>query len=100
MVLVPLISLPLLFVDNDDEKVRGFSLVTQVIKGHSFLFQIFQCAWVLVIMASYWVTEALPLAITSLIPVALLPTLGKGKLNPSPVFYSFSSQPKQHCSVP
>lgn len=28
-------------------------------------------------MASYWVTEALPLAITSLIPVALLPTLGK-----------------------
>ena len=47
----------------------------QVTFAH-FLFQIFKCAWVLVIMASYWVTEALPLAITSLIPVALLPTLG------------------------
>ena len=39
-------------------------------------FQIFKCAWVLLIVASYWVTEALPLAITSLIPVALLPILG------------------------
>ncbi len=28
------------------------------------------------IMAAFWVTEALPLAITSLLPVALLPLLG------------------------
>ncbi len=29
-------------------------------------------------MASFWVTEALPLAVTSLIPVVLLPLFGKG----------------------
>ena len=39
--------------------------------------QEFKCAYVMVIMAVFWVTEALPLAITSLIPVALLPLLGK-----------------------
>ena len=36
-----------------------------------------QCAYVLVIMAAYWVTEALPLAITSIIPIILLPLFGK-----------------------
>ena len=43
----------------------------------SLTFQEFKCAYVMVIMAVFWVTEALPLAITSLIPVALLPILGK-----------------------
>ena len=40
------------------------------------MLQEFKCAYVMVIMAVFWVTEALPLAITSLIPVALLPLLG------------------------
>jgi di/tricarboxylate transporter len=31
-------------------------------------------------MAAFWVTEALPLAVTSLIPVVLLPLFGKTKL--------------------
>lgn len=39
-------------------------------------FQAFKCAYVMLIMASFWVTEALPLAVTSLLPVALLPLLG------------------------
>jgi di/tricarboxylate transporter len=30
-----------------------------------------------VLMASFWATEALPLAVTSLIPIVLLPILGK-----------------------
>ena len=90
VVLVPLICLPLLFVDKHDEKVRngkreippyyvrpgterfGAPGLTRILT----FFQIFKCAWVLLIVASYWVTEALPLAITSLIPVALLPILG------------------------
>ena len=37
----------------------------------------FKCAYVMLIMATYWVTEAMPLAITSLLPVALLPLFGK-----------------------
>ena len=36
-----------------------------------------RCAYVVLLMAAYWMTEALPLAITSLIPMVLLPFLGK-----------------------
>lgn len=35
-----------------------------------------RCAFVLLLMSVYWVVEVLPLAVTSLIPVALLPLLG------------------------
>ena len=42
-----------------------------------FFFQVFKCAYVMLIMATFWATEALPLAITSLIPIVLLPLLGK-----------------------
>lgn len=58
VVMVPLAALPLLFTENEDTQ------------------QAFRCGYVMVIMAAFWVTEALPLAITSLIPVALLPILG------------------------
>ncbi|XP_058831962.1 protein I'm not dead yet-like [Topomyia yanbarensis] len=36
----------------------------------------YRCIYVVLIMAMYWVTEALPLAITSMIPVVLFPVLG------------------------
>eukprot|EP00094_Tigriopus_californicus_P005052 TCALIF_04866-PA protein Name:"Similar to SLC13A5 Solute carrier family 13 member 5 (Homo sapiens)" AED:0.14 eAED:0.14 QI:162/0.5/0.54/1/0.9/0.81/11/0/719 len=58
VIMVPLAALPLVFTENEDTQ------------------QAFRCAYVMVIMAAFWVTEALPLAITSLIPVALLPILG------------------------
>ncbi|CAG0889924.1 unnamed protein product, partial [Darwinula stevensoni] len=35
-----------------------------------------RCAYVVLIMAAYWMTEAVPLAITSIIPVFLFPLLG------------------------
>lgn len=38
--------------------------------------QKFQCAYVVALMATYWMTEALPLAITSLLPIVLFPLLG------------------------
>ncbi|CAD5122851.1 DgyrCDS11253 [Dimorphilus gyrociliatus] len=35
-----------------------------------------KCAYVLIIVASYWMSDVLPLAVTSLLPVVLLPLFG------------------------
>jgi sodium-dependent dicarboxylate transporter 2/3/5 len=34
------------------------------------------CAFVVLLMGAYWVTNVMPLAITSLIPIVLFPLLG------------------------
>ena len=39
-------------------------------------FQAGRCAYVILIMAVYWMTEAIPIAATALIPVAVMPWLG------------------------
>ncbi|XP_023933341.1 solute carrier family 13 member 5-like [Lingula anatina] len=40
------------------------------------------CAYALLIMAVYWVTEVIPLAVTALLPVVLMPLLGVMKSEP------------------
>jgi len=35
-----------------------------------------KCAYIIIIMAVYWCTEVIPLAVTSLIPVVFFPLLG------------------------
>ena len=35
-----------------------------------------KCAYVLLVMATFWMTEVLPVAITALIPVAAFPLMG------------------------
>uniref|UniRef100_A0A672QJE2 Solute carrier family 13 member 5 n=1 Tax=Sinocyclocheilus grahami TaxID=75366 RepID=A0A672QJE2_SINGR len=47
-----------------------------VLKKHVSIFQEASCAYVIILMAVYWCTEALPLAVTSLLPAVLFPMLG------------------------
>ena len=37
---------------------------------------IFRCGWTILVMAIFWISECLPLAITSLLPLVLLPLAG------------------------
>eukprot|EP00095_Tigriopus_kingsejongensis_P009456 snap_masked-scaffold197_size267318-processed-gene-1.12 protein:Tk09456 transcript:snap_masked-scaffold197_size267318-processed-gene-1.12-mRNA-1 annotation:"hypothetical protein DAPPUDRAFT_198799" len=46
-----------------------------------------RCGYVVIIMAAFWVTEALPLPVTSLIPMVLFPFLGIMPTNDTAVFY-------------
>ena len=40
------------------------------------LFQESTCAYAIIIMAVFWITEALPIAVTALLPVFLFPIVG------------------------
>ncbi|XP_036961599.1 solute carrier family 13 member 3 isoform X1 [Acanthopagrus latus] len=55
LLLVPLLLLPLLFTLPEKEG---------------------KCLYVVLLMAMFWCTEALPLAVTAMLPVCLFPTLG------------------------
>lgn len=56
----------------------GSLILSSTIQRFKFGFenQKFRCAYVILLMATYWMLELLPLAITSLLPVVLLPLLG------------------------
>jgi sodium-dependent dicarboxylate transporter 2/3/5 len=61
----------------------SFTLGMLLIMSHAALitenllliFQAANCAYVIIIMAIYWMTEALPMAVTALLPIALMPWL-------------------------
>lgn len=38
--------------------------------------QVAECAFVLLLMASYWVTEVIPLSMTAMLPAILFPIFG------------------------
>ena len=56
LITAPIILLPVAFAEGGSEEMR--------------------CAYIVCVMAAYWMTEALPLPITSLIPMVALPFLG------------------------
>ena len=56
IIVIPLALLPLLLFDTSDDK--------------------YKVAYVAIIMASFWILELLPLAVTALLPVALFPIMG------------------------
>ncbi|KRG06824.1 protein I'm not dead yet isoform X1 [Drosophila mojavensis] len=53
--LMPLVCLPIILMNNIPE---------------------YRCMYILLIMAVFWVTEALPLYVTSMIPIVAFPTMG------------------------
>jgi len=40
------------------------------------MFQEYKCLYVIVTMALLWITEALPIYVTAMLPIAFLPLLG------------------------
>ncbi|CAG5120455.1 unnamed protein product, partial [Candidula unifasciata] len=56
VVLTPIVLLPIIF-SVDEKKAAG-------------------CGYTIAVMAIFWLTECLPIAVTSLLPVVLLPALG------------------------
>jgi len=67
LVTAPLVLLPVAFSNGGSEEMR--------------------CAYVVLLMATYWMTEALPIAVTSLIPMVLFPLLGVCSTNEVGVNY-------------
>ncbi|XP_068623433.1 protein I'm not dead yet [Battus philenor] len=59
VVLTPLILLPIPILNSGSDSVRAY-----------------KCMYVVLIMATYWVLELLPLPVTSMLPIVLFPTLG------------------------
>ncbi|XP_062610508.1 solute carrier family 13 member 2-like isoform X2 [Saccostrea cucullata] len=55
VILTPIVLLPLILLVNGDEA---------------------KCAYCIIIMAVFWITEALPIAVTSLLPIILFPMTG------------------------
>lgn len=51
-------------------------MVSDFIINLYVLVQESRCAYVILIMAIYWMTEALPMAVTALLPVVMMPWLG------------------------
>lgn len=54
-------------------KVVYKRMTSQSIK---YFLQAYKCMYVVLIMATYWVLELLPLPVTSMLPIVLFPTLG------------------------
>ena len=88
---IPLIFLPLLLLEDTTEidgkvvptTVRNYPQSTLFAPELLFLnafkcwfLQKFKCAYVIILMAIYWMVEAIPLAITSFLPVILFPLFG------------------------
>jgi len=60
VILAPFLFSPMVIFNADDPK----------------LLEAMKCAYLIVLMATYWMTEAMPLPITSMIPMVGLPLLG------------------------
>ncbi|CAK1541844.1 unnamed protein product [Leptosia nina] len=59
VVITPLILLPIPIINAGSESAKAF-----------------KCMYVVLIMATYWVLELLPLPVTSMLPIVMFPTLG------------------------
>eukprot|EP00965_Chrysotila_dentata_P233995 6199923-Pleurochrysis_carterae.AAC.1 len=64
IILPPLVLLPLLGIDEEEPDIG-------------------RTAYMMGIMAAYWTSEALPIAVTSLLPVVMLPLMGENSLQAS-----------------
>ncbi|OXA56239.1 hypothetical protein Fcan01_09879 [Folsomia candida] len=69
-IVLPLVLLPLLFIEYED------AAICKTASNHGPSNVAFKAAYVILIVAIFWMVEALPLAVTSLLPLVLFPFLG------------------------
>ena len=67
VILAPFLFSPMVIFNADDPKVLQKKNV--LFNVESQLLEAMKCAYLIVLMATYWMTEAMPLPITSMIPM-------------------------------
>lgn len=65
-------------LDHANVYCTYINVVSHVKTPNITTFQESKCAYIVFIMATYWITEALPIAVTSLLPIILTPLVGLG----------------------
>ena len=71
MILAPFLFSPMVIFNADDPKVLQKKTNVQF-NVESQLLEAMKCAYLIVLMATYWMTEAMPLPITSMIPMVTI----------------------------
>jgi di/tricarboxylate transporter len=83
IIFVPLLLLPLPILVKSQVTCFIYSMFSYILKlilwfcsFVTFAIKASNCAFVMMLMSIFWITEALPIPVTSLLPVVLLPMLG------------------------
>lgn len=66
-------------------------LIYRRVKKQSLSLQEGKCGYIIILMALYWCTECIPLAVTALMPVILFPMMGimeSGEVCPAPILFT------------
>jgi len=74
--LVPLLCLPVMLLNEGPVSLNFTKMYISDYNNLNIIFQAFRCMYLLLVMAIFWVTEALPLYVTSMIPIVAFPVMG------------------------
>ena len=75
---IPLLAsiLPIIYQNKVNMKKKNAELILNLNTKIKFRFKQSYCAFIMIIMSFYWLTECIPIGITSLLPMLLFPLFG------------------------